>query len=478
MARSLGCLVAAAFIRLTISSDTPSDLQIDASGHVISQRVIDAAAATHAAQDMDGVGSWLEVVRKAKENMARTKNIAKLVRTEIRSHIPIELASAVGGGEEAKLQRQKMDKILLGLLESGQVDCSTVKEDPVTEKLCHILHGSNTQVAGKLERAVKGLSLRPKNANETEMEVSDPEENKHLTHLKAAMWDMWFCAKRAECDPMSTTDPKVKAAREQAFDALQAIHVHAKDKTAAGEAGDAPKAALLEETQTPVANSSKFASTTLDGILTPPNVTGKLWDSINMLDIDDVLEQDIGKITKDEDGNMKKLKKNMLILHECATMPDCPTKGKDCCTPNKPTQAIYIQARNDAYVAYHNIQHDDDLAKQAYLDLLGTIGSGKKKGYKPPAHPKHHKGHRPTKYPVGHPLHGTEHNSTNRTNQTVMVVKVPEPEEGDMLLYAIMTVTAIVVFAIGFLVFKTNQQDSASPDKTWDEGEGEGYGQY
>jgi len=468
MARPLGFLVAAALIRLAISSDTPSDLQIDASGRVISQRVIDAAAASHAAQDMDGVGSWLEVVRKAKENMARTKNIAKLVRTEIRSHIPIELASAVGGGEEAKLQRQKMDKILLGLLESGQVDCSTVKDgdDPVTEKLCRILHGSNTQVAGKLERAVKGLSLRPKSANETEMEVSDPEENKHLTHLKAAMWDMWFCAKRAECDPMSTTDPKVKAAREQAFDALQAIHVHAKDKTAAHEAGDAPKAALLEETQTPVANSSKFASKTLDGLLTPPNVTGKLWDSINMLDIDDVLEQDIGKITKDEDGNMKKLKKSMLILHECASMPDCPTKGKDCCTPKKPTQAIYIQARNDAYVAYHNIQHDDDLAKQAYLDLLGTIGSGRKgKDYRPPAHPKHHKGHTTTIYPPGHHLHGTENqnhpwNGTHGTNHTVKVVQMPEAESDDILLYAIVAVTAVVVLAIGFLVFKTNQQES------------------
>merc|ERR1719163_2510767 len=125
------------------------------------------------------------------------------------------------------------------------------------------------------------------------------------------------------------------------------------------------KAALSR--QEPAEPASDFATDTLDGILTPPNVTGKLWDAINMFDLDEQLEQDIGKITDDEDGNCRKLRANMLILHECASMPDCP--ATNCCTPKNPTQAVYIQARNDAYVAYHNIKNDDDLARSAYVDL-------------------------------------------------------------------------------------------------------------
>merc|ERR1719460_666157 len=104
----------------------------------------------------------------------------------------------------------------------------------------------------------------------------------------------------------------------------------------------------------------------MNDLLSTPDVTGKLWNAINMIDMDDVLEKDMGKITDDENGNCKKLRANMLILHECASMPDCP--ATNCCTPKNPTQAVYIQARNDAYVAYHNIQHDDDLARSAYVD--------------------------------------------------------------------------------------------------------------
>merc|ERR1740130_2327968 len=106
-------------------------------------------------------------------------------------------------------------------------------------------------------------------------------------------------------------------------------------------------------------------------MLTAPNVTGNLWDAIGNIDIDSQLEKDIIRITEDEDGNMKKMKSNMLLLHECASMPDCP--GDGCCTPKNPTQAIYLQARNDAYIAYHQIQEDDNLGKQAYLELMGNI---------------------------------------------------------------------------------------------------------
>jgi len=369
----------------------------------------------------------------------------------------------------------------------------------------------------------------PAVAAATEMVVADKDEENLLGHLKAAMWDLWFCAKRADppCDPNNMDDPKVKAAREQAFDALHAIHNHAAEEH---PAADAAKASDIEQSkvdetigasatqslsqaqlsrreneehpvqnwqvvtqdssnlmqkvavgQEPVAPATEWASSTLDGILTPPNVTGKLWDAINMIDIDETLSSDIVKVTNDEDGNMKKLKSNMLLLHECASMPDCP--ADNCCTPKNPTQAVYIQARNDAYVAYHEIQHDDDLAKQAYLDLLQNIGGGKKKKkksekYYPPGHPLHKS---TTIYPPGHPLHGTE--GQNNTNETV-AAPAPPVEEGSMLLYAIIVVTVVVVLAVGFLVVKTMQMDGGSKgagggQEQWGgEGYGEGYGQY
>merc|ERR1719158_1493845 len=99
------------------------------------------------------------------------------MRTEVRRHLPQALEKGAAGeatDNEAALQRQHFEQVL-GLLEIGAVNCSepNAASDEITSKLCRILAGPNTQVAGKLERAVKGLSLRPKSPNATEMVVAD-----------------------------------------------------------------------------------------------------------------------------------------------------------------------------------------------------------------------------------------------------------------------------------------------------------------
>lgn len=542
------------------SSEGALDAELDAHGHIRAQAHYETQPKPHtitgalpkesSRENPFAVAEnafWLDVIQKAKARVANTRKTSKMMRQEVRRHLPFDLERLAKGEDASEMAKRREKNLVkfISLVESGEVNCSapSAAPDPASGKLCQILFGSNPQVAGKLERAVKGLSLRPRDENTTEMVVSDKEEDNLLSHLKAALWDLWFCAKRADppCDPMDMKDAKVKAAREQAFDALHAIQSHAEEQSATGDAGHnsqtsgtqaasdaalgastlpqaaaeaaaqvtivpspagwtaahpsrqdafAPHqaigpngAALLQKAAhsqepTPVANASEWAINTMNGLLTGPNVTGKLWDAINTMDIDDVLEQDIVKIENDEDGNMRKLKSNMLLLHECASMPDCP--ATNCCTPKNPTQAVYIQARNDAYKAYHNVQHDDDLAKQAYLDLLSTIGTGEKKTttYYPPGHPLH-KPTTTTIYPPGHPLHGTE--NQNNTNVTVKKKSAVAPpvEEGNTLLYAIIALTVVVVLAIGFLVMKTHEADKdAKGGESFGEGEwgGEGYG--
>jgi hypothetical protein len=328
------------------------------------------------------------------------------------------------------------------------------------------------------------------------MVVADQSEDALLSQLREAMWDLWFCAKRTEpCDPMSSDEPKIKASRDSAFDALHAIHMHAedsqKDSTATAASADVispplQASALLEKAateQTPTAQASEWANRTMVGLLNPPNVTGKLWDAIHDCDMDDVLLKDVVTVTNDEDGNMKKLKANMLIMHECASMPDCP--GTDCCLPKNPTQEVYKQARDDAYVAYHQILEDDDMSKKAYIDILrGIAGEPSTTTYYPPGHPLH----TPTTstlYPPGHPLHGTEHvtNTTNTSNTTEAKTEVVQAEEGSMLLYALCGVTVVVILAILFLVVQTrdaNPPPKAAAAESWggENWEGEGYGGY
>lgn len=497
--RAFGFGVAAALLQLASAASAAGEphFQIDASGKVLS------APTRHSSRDAQQDDDWLGMIKKAKERIAHTRSLGnkahEMMRSEaqVRRHVPSEMVDS----------RQQFEEVL-GLLELGEVNCSApIDTDPITGKLCRILFGTNPQVAGKLERAVKGLSLRPKNANSTEMAVADKEQEGVLTHLKAAMWDLWFCAKRQDppCNVLTSDDAKVKAAREQAFDALHAIHTHAEAQQATAPGVGLPATLARSDSDTsvvapgsllqkdepadetaaadspvPTVAATTWATNTLDNMLTIPNVTGKLWDAINMIDMDEELEKDIITVTKDEDGNMKKLKSNMLIMHECASMPDCP--GAGCCTPKAPTQAIYLQARNAAYTAYHEIQKDDDMAKRAYLEILKNVGNKAPSQKYPPGHPKHVA---PTVYPPGHPLHGTEGgNSTNNTEAAPKEEeKEPPVEEGSWLIYAIGAVTAVVVLAIGFLIFQNSQSGKGKGaaaewqgEEQW--GEGEGYGQY
>lgn len=459
---------------------------------------------------------------------AADENSFRLMRQEVRRHVQ---------GAPEKIEFQQLD----------EVDCPVghgSATDSVSRMLCHILTGSNTQVAGKLERAVKGLSLRPKNANATEFVVADRKEEKQLANLKAALWDLWFCAKHVDppCDPLASKEHKVELARQQAFTALELIHNHPEagmsttlspdtpadseriDHMAGGSVMPVPAepipnhpsvgwssphfhrreipppskniffagqvASLLqtgaietkdegEETKrkhvmkTETANvpveGSQFADDVLTGLLHGDDkklIQQRLWNAINKMDIQKVLEDDIVKIEDDNDGNYKALQANMLILHECASMPDCP--ATNCCDPKHPEQQEYKDARNAAYEAYHNIQHDTSLAKQTYLDLLSTVASGKHKDYYPPSHPLY--------VPTEAPETTTEEAETTTIASNVSS-KASEPaptvEEGNMLLYAICAVTAVVILAIGFLLQKTNSMDHSHGQKAGGGGGGE-----
>lgn len=485
MAPTFGiCLVATLSFQSLLHVQGHQGINIDAMGQ--------AAASSRALEEP----SLAEMVRRAKLNFANTLNTAKLMRAEVRNHVPAQMEQAAGLKPE--MDREQLEKAF-ALLDSGEVNCSASNPEAVAVQLCHILSGNNTQVSGKLERAVKGLSLRPKAANASELVVADKIEDGLLTHLRAALWDMWFCTKRKEppCDPMTSSDPRVKAAREQAFDALHAIHLHAQAQpasaveapaggaavaSAASSAAPQPAALLEKESsrqllntrghrQTPVAPASQFATNVITNMLTPPGVTGKLYEAINDLDVDTQLETDIVRIENDEDGAMKKLKADLLILHECASMPQCP--ATNCCTPKNPTQAKYIQARNDAYVAYHNMEHDNDMAKATYVDLLKEIAGGKKKGAKLSGKVK---GGKDASKVIIKEEEIPGNSTGNSSNSTEAAPPVPVDDGSFLLLCALGLIAVIVVCAIGFVLSKISsggKQESAAAGGGGEEWQGE-----
>lgn len=491
--------MAALFLLATSSSVASGSIQISSSGAIL--------ADSHRHVQQAEVPLWAHILKMAKEGLARTHHgVSTLMRSEVRPHSPVA---------RDKVARGKYLDEVMGLMEIGQVNCSSSSETDPTGKLCSLLYGTNSQVAGKLERAVKGLSLRPKSANATEMIVADKDEDKELILLKAAMWDMYFCAKRASppCDLMTSAEPKIKAAREKAFAALQAIHLHAAPEKAAGLAAvDASAAAAtaqpaaaaaaaavqspgsLLETEDPM-TADKWAAATLDSMITGENVTGKLYDAIHMCNMDVAMQDGMVKLEDDEDGNLKKLKANMLILHECASMPDCETDDQgnvtttvaNCCHPFAPTQEVYAKARNDAYIAYHDIGDDDELAKRTYIKILENVGNTPPGANYMPASKVDIVANLTKEeiiYEPGHPLYvGNE--TTKKTDELPPII-IEEDNSGSTLMMAIIVVTSVVLAAVGFLVYKTKEMDdkggsaAAGYDEGWGEGygEGEGYGQY
>jgi len=480
--------MAARFLLATSSSVASASIQISSSGAIL--------ADSHRHVQEAEVPPWAHILKMAKEGLARTHHgVSTLMRSEVRPHSPVA---------HEKVARGKYLDEVMGLMEIGQVNCSSSSETDSTGKLCRLLYGTNSQVAGKLERAVKGLSLRPKSANATEMIVADKDEDKELILLKAAMWDMYFCAKRASppCDLMTSAEPKIKAARDKAFAALNAIHVHAAplaavDATAATATAQ-PAAVVVQSPGSLLEiEPGQWAATTLDMLITGDNVTGKLWDAIHMCNVDVALEDDMVKLEDDEDGNLKKLKANMLILHECASMPDCETDDEgsptttvaNCCHPFAPHQEKYAKARNDAYIAYHDIGDADEMAKRTYIKVLENVGNTPPgQNYMPASKVDivANLTNETIVYEPGHPLYV-------KGNDTVKEVQLPpivieEDNSGSTLMMAIIVVTSVVLFAVGFLVYKTKEMDdkgasgagAAGYDEGWGEGygEGEGYGQY
>jgi len=456
---------------------------------------------------IDATGSVRDVHSSLVAVQAYDDNSERLLRHEVRRHRQ---------DEPEKIEAEQLDE------RSCPVAHGAAGDSP-SHKLCRILTGSNSQVAGKLERAVKGLSLRPQSANATQYVVADKKEEKQLSNLKAALWDLWFCAKRADppCDPLMSQDHKVEVARQQAFTALELIYSHPEagmsTSLSPGSAADSDRldhiaggsvmpaseeaipsmspigwstvhshrreslSSLLQADSSQVAavgNTSGFAEDVLTSLLHGDDKTviqKRLWNAINKMDIQKVLENDIVKIEDDADGNYKALEANLLLLHECATMPECP--ATNCCNPKSPEQAKYKDARNAAYQAYHNIQHDDSLAKQTYLDLLSTVASGKHKDYYPPKHPLYV----PTTEEPETTTEEAAENATVSANGTHVSKHAPPIEEGSMLIIAICMVTGVVIIAIAYLLHKTNQMDHDKGDyghgyESWG-GEGE-YGNY
>lgn len=384
----------------------------------------------------------------------------KLVRAEIGgSHSEAALAEAVSQHE---LQR---------------VNCSARDMDAITSSFCAILDGSNWQVAGKLESMVKKMhSLVSKEA----------QEHSLTERLQASLWQLWFCAKRIapKCFPENSTEQEYQMARDNAWSALAELQQRAEvvPTTTNPRQISIPAVHNLEFSQRPllttegpmpiwtsqtnskafhfdyllkrfnlstrsgastlhVTNKTEAAIATLNQIIGPPRAQEKIMDAItDALRSDSIKKGEIA-ITDDADGNMKKFKDNMMTLHECASMPECATlDDQNCCTPSRPKQHRFIQARNQALEAWGNLDEDLREDNQKALEMLKLIA------------------HTTTYYPFGHPLH-VPTPASDATRETVTEKEenveeevVHEDSGTRWLLIAICAATGMVFLGVLILV--------------------------
>lgn len=215
-------------------------------------------------------------------------------------------------------------------------------------------------------------------------------------------------------------------------------------------------------------NQTEAAIATLNNIIGPPNAQDKIMTAITDALRSDTMKKDEIALADDADGNMKKLKDNLMTMHECASMPDCVTADDpNCCTPASPKQAKFIQARNQALEAWGNLDEDIREENKEALEFMKLIAGTT------------------TYYPIGHPLHVPTPASdvtieTIRKEEKNVTEKVVVEDSGsNVLLIAICVASGVIVLGVLVLVGmsmggKTGAGTGAGATEEWGE---EGYGE-
>lgn len=96
--------------------------------------------------------------------------------------------------------------------------------DPVSaHTMCKVLDGTNDEVRQKLERAIKALNIEVE--GHEAVSTLSKDESAHMTGLRTALWDLYFCAhaKNPKCDPKHDGTPNMVAARNKAKGHLTAL---------------------------------------------------------------------------------------------------------------------------------------------------------------------------------------------------------------------------------------------------------------
>lgn len=104
--------------------------------------------------------------------------------------------------------------------------------------ICQMLLGNNVQVMKRIEKVIQSFNIMEPGAVKVETAMKDQDE--HIHGLKDNLWQLLFCAKRADvdadlsssgvanapsgaCDPRTSTEPEIKAARESAQAHIKAL---------------------------------------------------------------------------------------------------------------------------------------------------------------------------------------------------------------------------------------------------------------
>jgi len=89
--------------------------------------------------------------------------------------------------------------------------------------MCKMLTGTNTQVQGKLEKAIAALNIEDE-ATENVVTISKDEDGQ-MKQLKADYWTLYFCSKKKNppCIPKKSDDPAIKKARVRARETLTTL---------------------------------------------------------------------------------------------------------------------------------------------------------------------------------------------------------------------------------------------------------------
>lgn len=466
-------------------------VQIKADGNAVTHSL--AQVSTHKAEEADGDIATdslaQEYIHRGGEDLEHRQQAQKLMRTETDEIQSTDVIKLEGAAPQ---------------IPSKEVDCSaTTDVDPISKNFCTMLDGSNWQVSGKLERAVKKMHSLAIGVGK------DVQQDALLQTLQGGLWDLWFCAKRItpKCFPSNSTEEKYQLARHQVWTALAELKKRAgvtptrppgprvgipaavnmelsartvgvKDIPSLSQPVPASKevkendhvlqhlnlAPAGDASMLQTLNATEDAINSLSSMLAS-NAVQHLDEAIRKSFVASTETEGVVTLHDDEAGNLKKFKDNLMILHECASMPECP--ADNCCNPSNPQDEAHATAFRNAYEAFTAIQQDERLEVAAYLDIITAIGTST------------------TYYPEGHALHtsttssAAEHVEKVKV-QTKKVIEETVIEEDSTLKTAICVTSALVVISVLVLIAmslggKTGSKgEPPSEVEEWGE---EGYGE-